>query len=190
MPRAKAVSDEIKPKRATTSRAPRRVSATTSSNTNVKRKAPTVIPASSRHFSAKSLLITLSVFIVIMAGSAFVGMADNGPINVSGVIQERGQTLREEGRNEEANQLTIPKDDGTRQLNGGLQPQTAGDNPPPAAPAPTTLGAEDSNPNTASSTEALATTTSSVTTEETTDTNSTDTSTSELTPEEVLPNAL
>ncbi len=153
MPRAKAVSDEMKPKRATTSRAPRRVSSSTPTTSTVKRKAPTVIPASSRNFSAKSLIITFSVFVVIMAGSAFVGMADNGQINVSGVIQERGQTLRDEGRTDEANQLTIPKDDGTRQPNGGLRPQTGGSNPP-ATPA--TLGAEDSNP--------LATSTNSSTT--------------------------
>lgn len=145
MPRAKAVSGDVKPKRTTTSRAPRRAS----TSTPAKRKAPTVIPVSKRHTSSKSLLITLGVFLVIMAGSAFLGMADNGQINVTGVIQERGQTLRDLGRDDEAAKLVIPKDEVTRQPNGGLRPSTSKTNPPPT-PAPATLGAEDSNPNSTS----------------------------------------
>lgn len=145
MPRAKAVSGDVKPKKATVSRAPRRASATTPA----KRKAPTVIPASKRQYASKSLVITLGVFVVIMVGSAFLGMADNGQINVTGVIQERGQTLRDQGRDEEASKLVIPKDEVTRRPNGGLQPSSASNNnpPPPPTPEPATLGAEDSNLN-------------------------------------------
>jgi len=141
MPRAKAVSDETKPKRATTSRAPRRVKAGNTSSTPVRRKAPTVIPVKEKK-SMKSLMITVGVFMVIVTGSAFVGMADSGQINVSGVIQERGQTLRDEGREQEASQLIIPKSDGERRPNGGLQPVTGNSNLAPT-PAPVTLGAED-----------------------------------------------
>ena len=95
----------------------------------------------------------LGVFALIIGGSAFVGMADSGQINVTGVIQERDQTLREEGKEDEANRLSIPKSDGLRRPNGGLRPSTNDGASATPTPAPATLGAEDSTAGSVAKTE-------------------------------------
>jgi hypothetical protein len=148
MPRAKVESGEPVIKKATTSRATKRVSTTGATNTpaattRTRRKAPTVITQTNKKHSPKTIALMIGVFLLIAGGSAVLGMTDGGQINVAGVIEERGQTLREEGKNDEANLLTVPKNDGTRAVNGGLRPQGANSNPEPEpeAPPPATLGA-------------------------------------------------
>ncbi len=144
--------------------APRRRVASTEASSTSTRKAPTRIEyTDKKRTPRKSLTIFTTVFILVVAGAAWIGFSDKGQINVNAKITERNQQQANEPNEDGSPQtIVVPVQNSSPSVpNGGFRGRGA---------ANTNVTSEPVVQETATSTEESATSTEPVPEETTEDT--------------------